>query len=186
MGGNEERKRERWIDRKREREERMIEGQGNVNPLLFPLHAFLDFMAWIVLTSVTAKMEPVVMQQVDSAFVQQVSMAASVKKNAGQASMDLTVPWSANVSTELPAALATGAALAPRREWVQLVRKMVWTILNNQTLTAFQWVNRILPRLPAVHHLNFGREMYLLNHLQPSLAYWEVKNRTSQVYGLQT
>lgn len=37
-------------------------------------------MAWIVLTSVTAKMEPVVMQQVDSAFVQQVSMAASVKK----------------------------------------------------------------------------------------------------------
>lgn len=37
MGGNEERKRERWIDRKREREESMTEGQGNVIPLPFPL-----------------------------------------------------------------------------------------------------------------------------------------------------
>lgn len=44
-------------------------------------HAFLDFMVWIVLTSVTAKMEPTVMQPVDSAFAQQVSMATSVKKN---------------------------------------------------------------------------------------------------------
>ena len=37
-------------------------------------------MVWIVLTSVTAKMEPIVMQPVDSAFAQQVSMATSVKK----------------------------------------------------------------------------------------------------------
>lgn len=36
-----------------------------------------------------------------------------------------------------------------------------------------------------VHHLNFGREMYLLNHLQPNLACCEVKDRTSQLYGLQ-
>lgn len=40
----------------------------------------MDFMVWIVLTFVTAKMEPAVMQRVGSAFAQQVSMAASVKK----------------------------------------------------------------------------------------------------------
>lgn len=45
------------------------------------MHAFLDFMVWTVLTSVTAKMEPVVMQPADSAFAWQVSMATSVKKN---------------------------------------------------------------------------------------------------------
>ena len=37
-------------------------------------------MVWIVLTSVTAKTEPTVMQQVDNAFAQQVSTAANVKK----------------------------------------------------------------------------------------------------------
>lgn len=36
-------------------------------------------MVLIVLTSVTAEMEPVVMQRVGSAFAQQVSMAASEK-----------------------------------------------------------------------------------------------------------
>lgn len=58
-------------------------------------------------------------------------------QNAGQASMDLTVLSSANVFTELTVILSMGAALAPQREWVQLVKKMVWTIRSNHMLTAF-------------------------------------------------
>lgn len=66
-------------------------------------HAFLDFMVWIVLTSVTAKMELVVMQRVDSAFAQQVSMAASVKKSAHLECLETTAINSVTVKMKAPA-----------------------------------------------------------------------------------
>lgn len=59
-------------------------------------------------------------------------------QNAGQASTAFKALRSVGAATELTVTLVTGAALAPQREWVQVVRKTVWSILNNQILTAFQ------------------------------------------------
>lgn len=90
-------------------------------------------------------------------------------------------------TTQLTVTLLMVTAVPPKRMG-QPARKMVWnTILNNQSLTAFQWiVNKFCWGSPMVHHLNFGREMYLLNHhFSPASPVVRWKTGQSQLCVLQ-